>query len=52
MCYSFFRKKISTWGDDYNDHRLHSALGHLTPKEFIEQGREMSRATELQFKTV
>jgi len=46
------RQKISAWGDDYNDHRPHSSLGHLTPREFIEQGREMSRAAGLQLITV
>jgi len=45
------RQKIAAWGDDYNENRPHSSLGHLTPREFIQRGREMSRATELQFKT-
>jgi putative transposase len=45
------RQKIAAWGDDYNENRPNSALGHLTPREFIQRGREMSRATELQFKT-
>ena len=45
------RQKIAAWGDDYNENRPHSSLGHPTPREFIQRGREMSRATELQFKT-
>jgi putative transposase len=41
------RQKIAAWGDDYNENRLHSSLGQLTPREFIQCGREMSVATEL-----
>jgi putative transposase len=29
------REKIEAWRLDYNQHRPHSALGHLTPSEFI-----------------
>ena len=33
------RQKIQAWGTDYNEHRPHSSLGHLTPREFIQRGR-------------
>jgi putative transposase len=46
------RHKSAAWGDDDNENRPQSSLGHLTPREFIEQGRERSRATKLQFKSV
>jgi len=29
------RAKIEAWRVDYNQHRPHSSLGHLTPKEFL-----------------
>jgi putative transposase len=29
------RAKIEAWRRDYNQHRPHSALGHLKPSEFI-----------------
>jgi putative transposase len=29
------RTKIEAWRRDYNHHRPHSALGHLTPSEFV-----------------
>jgi putative transposase len=31
------RQKIEAWRLDYNEHRPHSALGGLTPREFAEQ---------------
>ena len=31
------RQKIETWRIDYNEHRPHSSLGDLTPREFVEQ---------------
>jgi putative transposase len=31
------RQKIEAWRLDYNEHRPHSALGDLTPREFAEQ---------------
>jgi putative transposase len=31
------RQKIETWRIDYNEHRPHSSLGDLTPREFAEQ---------------
>jgi len=29
------REKIEAWRVDYNQQRPHSALGHLTPSEFV-----------------
>jgi putative transposase len=29
------RDKLSAWQDDYNHHRPHGSLGHLTPSEFV-----------------
>lgn len=47
------RQKIHEWGHDYNEHRPHSSLGHLTPREFIEQGQDNpSQVGRLQFKPV
>jgi putative transposase len=34
------RAKIEAWRVDYNQHRPHSSLGHLTPNEFASQGQE------------
>jgi putative transposase len=31
------RQKIEAWRIDYNEHRPHSSLGNLTPREFTEQ---------------
>ena len=28
---------IEAWRTDYNHHRPHSSLGHLTPNEFLDQ---------------
>jgi putative transposase len=39
------RAKIEAWRRDYNQHRPHSALGHLTPSEFVTQ-RQGSRTVE------
>ena len=33
------RQKIEAWRLDYNMHRPHSSLGHLTPSEFAQQGQ-------------
>ncbi|MBP8104948.1 MAG: integrase core domain-containing protein [Nitrospira sp.] len=32
---------IEAWRMDYNDHRPHSSLGHLTQKEFVSQCQVM-----------
>jgi len=34
------RQRIEAWREDYNHHRPHSSLGHLTPIEFAKQDRE------------
>ncbi len=34
------RGRIEAWRQDYNHHRPHSSLGHLTPIEFVMQGQE------------
>ena len=34
------REKLEAWRIDYNDHRPHSALGHLTPSEFAMRGQK------------
>jgi putative transposase len=39
------RAKIEAWRLDYNHHRPHSSLGHLTPSEFI-QSRQGNRTWE------
>ena len=39
------RAKIEAWRIDYNRHRPHGSLGHLTPSEFI-QIRQANRAQE------
>lgn len=31
------RGTLETWQEDYNNHRPHSALGNLTPREFAEK---------------
>ena len=40
------RQKIEAWRLDYNQQRPHSALGHLTPSEFVthRQGMRMVEA--------
>src|SRR5262249_51846106 len=37
------RRKIEAWRIDYNHHRPHGSLGHLTPREFVahRQGTRM-----------
>jgi putative transposase len=37
--------RIEAWRVDYNQHRPHSSLGHLTPNEFVRQ-RRVTRAAE------
>jgi putative transposase len=39
------RAKIEAWRIDYNQHRPHSSLGHLTPDEFLRQ-RQATGAPE------
>jgi len=34
------RAKIETWRMDYNHHRPHGSLGHLTPNEFIHKSQD------------
>ena len=34
------RQKIEAWREDYNHHRPHSALGHLTPSEYALRGQQ------------
>jgi len=31
------RKKMQAWQYDYNYHRPHGSLGHLTPSEFVQK---------------
>ena len=39
------RQKIEGWRVDYNDHRPHGSLGHLTPNEFVTH-RQGTRTAE------
>jgi putative transposase len=39
------KHKIEVWRQDYNHHRPHGSLGHLTPNEFAMQGRETASET-------
>jgi len=39
------REKLEAWRRDYNAVRPHSALGHLTPEEYVRTGRR-NRTTE------
>jgi putative transposase len=44
------RQKLEAWRIDYNQHRPHESLGHLTPGEYAQQGREAtSRAARVSF---
>ncbi len=36
------RQKIEAWCIDYNEHRPHGSLGHLTPVEFAKKGAQTS----------
>lgn len=38
------KARIEAWRRDYNEHRPHSALGHLTPSEYANRGQ--ARAAE------
>ncbi|WP_207394399.1 integrase core domain-containing protein, partial [Bremerella alba] len=33
------KEKIESWRRDYNEHRPHSALGNLAPREFASSGQ-------------
>jgi transposase InsO family protein len=43
------RQKIEAWRRDYNQDRPHSALGHLTPSEFVthRQGTRTAEASAI-----
>jgi putative transposase len=34
------KQKIDAWREDYNHHRPHSSLGHLTPSEFASSSQQ------------
>ena len=38
------RARLEGWRVDYNEHRPHSALGHLTPREFARRRRPTTDA--------
>nr|MBA2485916.1 transposase family protein [Nitrospira sp.] len=38
---------IEVWRMDYNHHRPHGSLGHLTPNEFLEQRQEQQIVEEV-----
>ena len=38
---------IETWRVDYNHHRPHSSLGHLTPNEFVAQRQALQTVEEV-----
>jgi putative transposase len=35
------RATLRRWRDDYNHHRPHGSLGHLTPNEYDKQGQQV-----------
>ncbi len=42
------RQVIERWRRDYNEHRPHGALGHLTPSEYARSGQKRTlEAAEL-----
>jgi putative transposase len=43
------RDKIEKWRRDYNEFRPHSALGDLTPKEFIDNFRKSMQSQKTPF---
>ncbi|WP_084664339.1 integrase core domain-containing protein [Pandoraea faecigallinarum] len=44
------REKMTAWQHDYNHHRPHSSLGHLTPSEFVQKWSvQPKEAAPLQF---
>lgn len=48
------RQKIEAWRMDYNEHRPHSALGDLTPREFVERAAKtgLQEGANFQFSAV
>ncbi len=36
------RAKLKSWRRDYNEHRPHSVLGHLTPREFTQKRQDIT----------
>jgi len=36
------KARIEAWRRDYNEHRPHSALGHLTPSEYANRGQKQA----------
>ena len=48
------RQKIEAWRLDYNEHRPHSALGDLTPREFVERAAKtgLQEGANFQFSAV
>lgn len=38
------RSAITSWKEDYNHHRLHSALGNMTPVEFAMKSTRKKQA--------
>ena len=43
------QEKIEAWRVDYNAHRPHSSLGHLTPNEFVAKRQAMRTVEEVTF---
>jgi putative transposase len=39
------RAKLTAWQRDYNHHRPHSSLGHLTPQEFVRRRQDQRDLT-------
>jgi putative transposase len=35
-------QRVEAWRVDYNEHRPHRSLGHLTPSEFVKAGQQRS----------
>ncbi len=40
------RRRLEAWRVDYNEQRPHSALGHLTPREFSTQRQATTTGAE------
>ena len=43
------QEKIEAWRVDYNAHRSHTSLEHLTPNEFVAQRQVMRTVEEVTF---